>query len=326
MRCGSWKPTPWTIGSTEVLRAWRRLPGAAATIVRRTGLHVAPRQRNMASASSDDIDRGESMRPAQTQGRATRILKGCAAVGILAVAATAAGDEYGIGLSPDRPTSEFHFARLKYSDRSGYGFGGWGGAWTVDYPEAEYHFTQGIQRLTRIDIGQQPRIVSLDNDDDVIFDYPWLYAVEVGRWYLSDAEAAKLREYLLRGGFLMVDDFHGTNEWAGFMESLKRVFPDRPVLDIPEGDAVFHVLYDLDQRIQIPGIAALMSGQTYERDGYEPKWRGVYDDEGRLMVAINHNMDLGDAWEHADDPRYPEPMTRLAYQFAVNYAIYAMTR
>jgi hypothetical protein len=123
----------------------------------------------------------------------------------------------------------------------------------------------------------------------------------------------------------MVDDFHGTYQWAGFMESLKRVFPDRPVLDIPEDDEVLHALYDLDQRIQIPGIRALSMGQHYEEDGYEPEWRGVYDDEDRLMVAINFNMDLGDAWEHADDPWYPNPMTALAYRFAVNYVIYAMT-
>jgi hypothetical protein len=251
----------------------------------------------------------------------TKICKGFAAAAVLAAALTAAGDEF--SLAPEPPTSEFHFARLQYSDRGGFGFGGGWGAWTVDYPEAEYHFTQGIERLTRIDISRQSRIVTLNSDR--IFDYPWLYAVEVGRWYLSDAEAAHLREYLLRGGFLMVDDFHGTNEWAGFMESMMRVFPDRPILDIPDDDPVFNVLYELDQRIQIPGIVALMSGVTYERDGYEPKWRGVYDDDGRLMVAINHNMDLGDAWEHADDPRYPEPMTTLAYRFAVNYAIYAMT-
>ena len=78
-------------------------------------------------------------------------------------------------------------------------------------------------------------------------------------------------------------------------------------------------------RIQIPGIRAWLSGQTYEEDGVTPHWRGIYDDDGRLMVAINFNMDLGDAWEHADDPRYPEPMTTLAYRFAVNYVVYAMT-
>lgn len=246
-----------------------------------------------------------------------------ATVVVLGMTMTAIGDERENQFSP-RPTAEFHFTRLLYSS-GGYGFGGggFGSHWQVDYPDAEYHFTDGVGRLTRIEMGQQARIMRLS--DDAIFDYPWLYAVEVGHWYLSDSEAARLREYLLRGGFLMVDDFHGTAEWAGFMESMKRVFPDRPVLDIAEGDPVLHVLYDLDERIQIPGIAPLMYGQTYEQDGVNPTWRGVYDDEGRLMVAINHNMDLGDAWEHANDPRYPEPMTTLAYRFAVNYAIYAMT-
>nr|MBO2514507.1 hypothetical protein [Gammaproteobacteria bacterium] len=216
------------------------------------------------------------------------------------------------------PASEFRFTRLQYADL-GYGFGR---SWLVDYPEAEIHFGRAIARLTRVEIGE-PGIVNLRDDD--LFDYPWLYAVEVGRWHLDDQEAAKLREYLLRGGFLMVDDFHGTMEWRRFMESMQKVFPDRPVVDIADEDEVLHVLYDVDQRIQIPGIAPLSRGVTYERDGVTPYWRGIYDDRGRLMVAINFNMDLGDAWEHADDPRYPEPMTALAYRFAVNYVIYAMT-
>ena len=104
-----------------------------------------------------------------------------------------------------------------------------------------------------------------------------------------------------------------------------KVFPDRPILEVPEDDEVLHVLYDLDQRVQIPGVRMLYTGQTWEDDGYEPHWRGIYDDSGRLMVAINFNMDLGDAWEHADTPEYPEPMTALAYRFAVNYVIYAIT-
>jgi hypothetical protein len=239
----------------------------------------------------------------------------------LVVALAALGDEFG---APDWPTAEFHFARMIYSDGySGRGRGGWGGSWTVDYPEAEYHFLKGVSRLTVVDTGEQSRMLRLT--DDTLFDYPWLYAVEVGRWYLDDAEAARLREYLLRGGFLMVDDFHGSYQWEGFMDSMKRVFPDRPVVEIADTDEVLHVLYDLDQRIQIPGIRPLMFRQTYEEDGVTPHWRGVYDDAGRLMVAINHNMDLGDAWEHADDPRYPHPMTALAYRFAVNYVVYAMT-
>jgi hypothetical protein len=202
--------------------------------------------------------------------------------------------------------------------------GGWrGGSFQTDYPEAEYHFTLGVGRLTRVEIGERARIVEVT--DDMIFDYPWLYAVEVGRWHLDDTEAARLREYLLRGGFLMTDDFHGSRQWQGFVESMQRVFPDRPIVEIPDDDEVKHVLYDLDAHIQIPGIAALRYGVTYEQDGVEPHWRGIYDDAGRLMVAINFNMDLGDAWEHANDAFYPEPMTGLATRFAVNYVIYAMT-
>jgi hypothetical protein len=244
-----------------------------------------------------------------------------AAVALLSLVAV--GDER--GYAPDWPSNEFHFVRMFYRD-GGAMYGRWGrgeGSWLVDWPDAEYHFHMGVSRLTRVDIGEQAR--ELRVTDDAIFDYPWLYAVEVGHWTLDDVEAGRLREYLLRGGFLMTDDFHGSYEWEGFVESMRRVFPDRPIVEIPESDEVFHALYDLDQRIQIPGIAALYRGVTYERDGYVPHWRGIYDDDGRLMVAINFNMDLGDAWEHADDPRYPEPMTTLAYRFAVNYVVYAMT-
>ncbi|HVY63500.1 MAG TPA: DUF4159 domain-containing protein [Gammaproteobacteria bacterium] len=241
-----------------------------------------------------------------------------ACTGVL-LALCAAGDD--LNGAPDWPTSELHFTRMYYQGNA-YDRGWRGGSWTTDYPEAEEHFTRGVGRLTRVDVGQA-RMLKLG--DDTIFNYPWLYAVEVGRWYLDETEAGRLREYLLRGGFLMVDDFHGTRQWASFMDSMQRVFPDRPVVEISDRDEVFHVLYDLDQRIQIPGIAALARGVTYEQDGVQPHWRGIYDDTGRLMVAINFNMDLGDAWEHADNPYYPEAMTTLAYRFAVNYVVYAMT-
>jgi hypothetical protein len=242
----------------------------------------------------------------------------CLAFALASTPLAAAGDD--LNGAPSWPTEEFHFVRMYY-DSSG---GRWGrGGWLTDYPEAEYHFTMGVRRLSRVAIGDQARM--LEVTDDTIFDYPWLYAVEVGSWYLNDNEAARLREYLLRGGFLMTDDFHGSRQWEGFMESMRRVFPDRPIVEIADTDEVLHVLYDVDERIQIPGIAPLRYGVTYEQDGVTPHWRGIYDDEGRLMVAINFNMDLGDAWEHADDPRYPEAYTGLAYRFAVNYVVYAMT-
>ena len=149
--------------------------------------------------------------------------------------------------------------------------------------------------------------------------------MESGHWDLTDAQCAKLREYLLRGGFLMTDDFHGTYEWEVFMASMSRVFPDRPVKDIPNNDAIFHVVFDLDNRFQVPGTVNYPFTKTYEYDGYEAEWKGIFDDKGRVMVAICHNMDLGDAWEHADNPAYPEKYTGLAYRIGINYIIYAMS-
>lgn len=223
---------------------------------------------------------------------------------------------------PDR--GEFYFARLAYPGAAGMS-AGWGrGAWTTDYPEAETHLLNGLNRLTRIDTDTQAQTI-VDLDDDELMKYPWLYAVEVGRWHLDERRAARLREYLLRGGFLMVDDFWGATQWTVFQDSMSRVFPDRPIVEIDESHELMHVLYDLDQRIQIPGVQYIRTGVTSQSGGTTPHWRGIFDDDGRLMVAINFNMDLGDAWEHANNPAYPQPMTALAYRFAVNYAIYSMT-
>lgn len=217
--------------------------------------------------------------------------------------------------------------------RGGFGGGGFGGgsdwrqgasSWTIDYPRSDRHLTMALRRLTRLHVRSVEQPVNLEDGDDV-FCWPWLYAVEVGSWNLSDAHVSKLREYLLRGGFLMVDDFHGTREWDGFMASMSRVFPDRTVEEIDSADPVFHIVYNLDDRYQVPGAQFLRSGQTYERDGYEPHWRGIRDDRGRLMVVICFNMDLGDSWEWADVPRYPEKFSALGIRIALNNVIYSMT-
>ena len=236
-------------------------------------------------------------------------------------------NEHGEVEFKDDPRFEFQFARLIYSENPqfsrGFGFGFGAQRWTTDSPDAEEHLMQGIRRLTRISAAPEGTAVSLDDDD--LFNHPFLYAVEVGGWDLSQAEAARLREYLDRGGTLVVDDFHGSYEWAGFMQSMSRVYPERPVVEIKNSDEVFHVLYDLDEHPQIPGLGSVLRGVTYEQDGVTPHWRGVYDEHGRLTVIINWNMDMGDAWENADNPIYPQPLTGIAYRFAINYLLYSMT-
>ncbi|MBK5294254.1 MAG: DUF4159 domain-containing protein [Acidobacteriia bacterium] len=219
--------------------------------------------------------------------------------------------------------TEFAFARLRYQPmRNGY-YGRAGGSWATDYPKADRQFVQGVRRLTRIHTRSVEQVVDLESDE--IFNFPWVYATEVGRWDLKEGQVKKMREYLLKGGFMMTDDFHGTFEWDVFMASMQRVFPDRPVVDLENKEEIFHVLYNLDDKFQVPGIQMFYTGRIYEQDGIEARWRGIHDDQGRLMVAICHNMDLGDAWEWADHPRYPEKYASLAYRIGVNYIIYAMT-
>ena len=234
---------------------------------------------------------------------------------------------------------EFHFIRLEYTDlpqfHRGFGFGsrngqgsGW---WIVDWPDADDHFSQGIERLTRVNTGE-PRHLGLM--DDHIFDYPWIYATQTGWWNLSNAETSRLREYLLRGGFLMVDDMWGPGpeQWEIFVETMNRVFPKKPIDDVQDRDPVMHVLYDIGAKDLsfIPGTRHLRMGagghvEVVQPYGTHPAWRAIYDDKGRMQVSVNYNTDIGDAWEYADAPEYPEHMTALAYRYGINYLVYAMT-
>jgi hypothetical protein len=234
-------------------------------------------------------------------------------------------------LPPDyREKTEWVFARLMYPAITTYGFRGnpeWkqGAAnWTIDYPRSDRHLAEAVRRLTRIHARSVEQPVDLDDGDDA-FNYPWLYAVEVGYWNLTPDQVVKFREYLLRGGFFMCDDFHGELEWKGFTATMSKVFPDRPIVDIPNDDPIFHVLYDLTDRFQVPGAQYLYSHRVAENGGTEARWRGIYDDRGRLMAAICHNMDLGDSWEWADVPAYPEKYSSLGLKIATNYIVYSMT-
>jgi hypothetical protein len=230
---------------------------------------------------------------------------------------------------------EFVFARLMYPQHPQAKFGGraWGRdwregftSWTQDYPRADRHFLMALRRLTRLNARSVEQPVNLDDGDDV-FNWPWLAAGEMGDWKLTPDMAAKLRDYLLRGGFLMLDDFWGPDEWARFDESMKMVFPDREIVEIDDADPVFHAVYDLSDRYQILGQWALGGrGQYNSRVAGNPaQWMGIYDDHHRLMVVMSFNSDVGDSWEWADDPRYPEPFSALGMRIGVNDVIYSLT-
>ena len=239
-------------------------------------------------------------------------------------------DRYPVPPDPNERT-EWVFARLMYppvAPRNGgvEFFGSWkegGSNWTMDYPRSDRHLAAALRRLTRTHARSAEEPVDLDEGD--VFNRPWLYGVEVGHWNLTDSQARTMREFLLRGGFFMCDDFHGTVEWSFFEASLRKVFPDRQPVEIESPDPIFHTIYDLNERYQVPGAQYLDTGQTWEKDGKQPHWRAIYDDYGRVMVAMCFNMDLGDSWEHADNPAYPANFSDLGIRIGVNYIVYAMT-
>jgi Domain of unknown function (DUF4159) len=237
-------------------------------------------------------------------------------------------------LTPDwQVPGEWTFARLMFPPGPNDGYAGrFDGdfrqglsLWTQDYPRADRHFSQAVRRLTRVQTRSVEQPVMMEAGDDA-FNWPWIYAVQVGEWGFTEQEAKVMREYLLRGGFFMADDFHGDYEWEMFQKRIRYVFPDRPIVDIPDSDAIFHTVFDLNDRFQIPGAAHLYQGcKNCGEGGRGAHWRGIYDDKGRVMVAISYNSDVGDAWEFADDPEYPEKFSGLAIRIGVNYVVYAMT-
>jgi uncharacterized protein DUF4159 len=215
------------------------------------------------------------------------------------------------------PRHEYTFARLVYS-------GGWGpNNWATDAPKADVTFIAGIKRLTNLDVRDSHFFIPLSSKE--IFKYPFLYTLEVGYMDLSLEEAEVLREYLLRGGFLVVDDFHGTYEWDNFEEQIRKVFPNCKIEEVPLSHPIFHCFFDIEQLFQVPGVQMLYTGRTYEKDGYDAHFRGIFDEGGRLMVMINFNSDLGDAWEWAENPYYPLDRSTFAYQLGINAIVFAMT-
>jgi hypothetical protein len=223
---------------------------------------------------------------------------------------------------------ELVIGRLMYPDGAGFG-GDWrrgGTGWTDDYPRGDRRLVQMLRRFTRTHVRAVEQPVNLEDGDDVHY-WPFLVAGLARSWRLSDQQAASLREHLLRGGFLFCDSFFGERNYALFEESLKRVFPDRPIIEMTDDHPIFHIVFDLPQmtRVVIPNAGSVMWGGRGFMSRGEPRWRGIEDDNGRLMVLIAYNNDVADAWQWADDPRYPGDLVNLALRLGANIAMYAMT-
>lgn len=221
---------------------------------------------------------------------------------------------------------EFYFTRAIFSEGGRRG----GGSWATDYPTADGTFTTFIKRLTSLDTCNWEHPVSLA--DPELGRFPFLYAVEVGRWSLTDDELAGLRGYLAAGGFMVIDDFWGSYEWDGFQREMQRILPGSQIVEIPMDISIFKMLYQIDRIEQVPNIrnaeaisAGYPGASTSEQDGIVPHVRGIYDTNGRRMVLINWNTDLGDSWEWADSPYYPLQFSTYAYQLAANMILYSMT-
>ncbi|MBY0505360.1 MAG: DUF4159 domain-containing protein [Bryobacteraceae bacterium] len=245
------------------------------------------------------------------------------------------GVDTAASLPPDyRAKSELVLGRLMYPSNGYRGVGrfGRGGnwlnggtAWTVDYPKGDRTFASIIRRLTRIDVRSVEQPVNPDDGDD-LYHWPYLHVALPGAWSLTPQQAAKLRDYLLRGGFLFCDSFFGTDEWEGFRDGIEMILPGRTIEELADDDPIFRTLYDVHERVQIPNFRTLMyRGTAYRADGVEPHWRAIRDDHGRVIVAIAFNNDLGDAWHMADDPRYPERAASLAMRVGINAVVYAMS-
>lgn len=227
-------------------------------------------------------------------------------------------------VEPEFADDVFTFIRVKYTS-----YGSWD-RWQTDWPDSDLNFPFRLQQLTSLKVEPNSRILELT--DPEIFRYPFLYMIEPGDLVFQEQEIAALRRYLLNGGFLMVDDFWGEEEWDNFYREIKRVFPDREPLELPLDHPIFHCVYDLKEKPQIPSINAAQWGKaqgiTWERhDAKEVHYKGIFDDKNHMMVMICHNTDLGDGWEReGEDPWYFQEFSeKKAYPLGINIVFYAMT-
>jgi hypothetical protein len=222
----------------------------------------------------------------------------------------------------------FTFVRIKYNtsaDRMRRA------AWWIDYPDSDQNLSIRFGEATGMKMDPEGKVMELT--DPSLKNYPFIYIVEGGAILLNDREVQGLRDYLNGGGFLMVDDFWGEKEWESLREQIKRVFPNREVVDLPVEHAVFNCYYQLLEKPQVPnvrtGINSQYTGRTWEQeDGKHPHYRGLVGDNGKLMAVFCHNTDLGDGWEREEEDQYyfREFSLKKAYPMGINIVVYALTK
>lgn len=236
--------------------------------------------------------------------------------------------------------NDFVFVRAKYTNYSGIGGDGYGyGAgkhqwWETDFDDAERNLLRGLRRYTTLAVSSrsyQPMSLT----DPELFEYPFLY-INMKRVPLYSGngpnfkpkEAESLREFMLRGGFVMVDDFWGEQHWQDFLVELAKIFPERRPEALDLDHPIFHSFFDIDEIKQVPGRGVTWGfgmGFILDDAEYPPTVHGVFDDERRLMMVVNHNTDLGDGWEHTFDRFYPTRYSNAAYKIGINTIIYALS-
>lgn len=225
------------------------------------------------------------------------------------------------------PKDAFTFVRLRYQSTHS----GTGGNWRTDYPDSDLNFSWRLQQITSLKVNPVPVVLEITEPE--LFTYPFVYLIEPGRLEFTEQEVTTLRRYLLSGGFLMVDDFWGSEEYDNFYHEIKRVFPEREPVELSMDHPVFHAVFDLTEKPQVPSIEVALQGRsagiTWERgeDGRQVHYKGISDDKGRLMVIICHNTDLGDGWEREGESEwfFHEFSERKAYPMGINIVFHAMT-
>ena len=225
----------------------------------------------------------------------------------------------------------FHFCRVMFRSD----FRGDGGNWSVDYPRADINLSVRLSELTRADVSMkngEPNPLLIRLTDDALFRCPFIMMTEVGSASIDDQEAERLREYLLKGGFLWADDFWGSYAWEWWVGQFSKVLnpAEYPIIDLPSNHPLFSSQFVIKKVPQIASINywAGSGGDTSERgaDSAEAHARAVLDKHGNIMVLMTHNTDLGDSFEReADDPQYFYQMSVPGYAFGINALLYALT-